>query len=82
MKEKLHYFKKIDFEAMFDSLDAFGDKGTGQIPYQYLIQSLGHINVNYSHEEFLKKYPQFKLEKGIRKSEFASIMDAEYKKKI
>lgn len=67
---------------MFDSLDAFLDKGNGQIPYQYLIQSLGHINVNYTQEDFLKKYPQFKLEKGIKKSEFASIMDSEYKKKI
>lgn len=53
---------------MFDSFDAFGDKGSGLIPYQYLIQALGHINVNYTQEEFVKKYPQFKLEKGVRKS--------------
>lgn len=67
---------------MFDSFDIFGDKGNGQAPYIYLIQALGHIGVQYSHEEFLNKYPQFKLEKGVRKSDFANIMDAEYKRKI
>ena len=82
LKEKTYYFKKADFEAMFDSYDVFGDKGNGQVPYPYLIQALTHINVDYSQEEFLSAYPQFKLEKGVKKSDFANIMDAEYKKKL
>lgn len=61
MKEKNYYFKKIDFQAMFDSFDIFGDKGNGQAPYPYLIQALGHMNVHYTQEQFLAKYPQFKL---------------------
>ena len=48
LKEKTYYFKKADFEAMFDSYDVFGDKGNGQVPYPYLIQALTHINVDYS----------------------------------
>lgn len=75
MKEKTHYFKKIDFQAMFDSFDVFGDKGTGQVPYLYLLQALGHINVVYTQDQFLNKYPQFKLEKGVKKGDFANIMD-------
>ncbi len=82
MKQKTHYFKKADFQAMFDSFDVFGDKGTGLIPYLYLMQSLGHLNVHYTQQQFLNKYPQFKLEKGVKKSDFANIMDSEYKKKI
>lgn len=50
MKEKTHYFKRTDFEAMFDSFDIFGDKGNGQAPYIYLIQALGHINIHYTLE--------------------------------
>lgn len=34
---------------MFESFDVFGDKGNGMIPYLYLIQALGHINVHYTH---------------------------------
>ena len=82
MKDKKHYFKKIDFEAMFESYDVFGDKGNGQVPYPSLIQALTHLNIHYSQEDFLNKYPQFKLEKGVKKLDFANIMDAEYRKKI
>lgn len=67
---------------MFDSYDVFGDKGNGQVNYADLMQALTYINVHYSQEEFLNKYPQFKLEKGVKKSDFANIMDAEYKKKL
>lgn len=35
---------------MFDSFDIFGDKGSGQAPYIYLIQALGHMNIHYSQE--------------------------------
>jgi hypothetical protein len=35
---------------MFDSFDVFGDKGTGQVPYLYLLQALGHINVVYTQD--------------------------------
>lgn len=82
MKEKTHYFKKADFEAMFDCYDMFGDKGNGQVAYTYLMQALTHINLHYSQEEFVGKYPQFKLEKGVKKSDFANIMEGEYKKKL
>ena len=48
MKEKKDFFKKTDFEAMFDSYDIFDNKGNGQIPYIYLIQALTHVNVHYA----------------------------------
>ena len=48
MKEKNNYFKKSDFQAIFDSYDIFDNKGNGQIPYVYLMQSLTHINVHIS----------------------------------
>ena len=82
MKEKTNYFKKLDFQAMFDSFDVFGDKGSGHVPYLYLLQALGHINVHYTQEQFLNRYPQFKLEKGVKKSDFANIMDTQYKRKF
>lgn len=67
---------------MFDCYDIFGDRGTGQVPYTYLMQALTHINVTYSQPDFVNKYPQFKLDKGVKKSDFVSIMDSEYRKKI
>lgn len=33
---------------MFDSFDVFGDKGSGQAPYMFLLQALGHLNINYT----------------------------------
>ena len=46
------------------------------------MQALSLINIHYEQEEFLNKYPQFKLEKGVKKSDFATIMDSEYRKKL
>lgn len=60
---------------MFDSYDIFDSKGNGQIPYSSLIQALTHVNVHYSKEDFLNAYPQFKLEKGVKRSDFVNIMD-------
>ena len=82
MKEKNNFFKKSDFEVMFDSYDAFGNKGNGQIPYTYLLQALNQLNIHISKEDFLLAYPQFKLEKGVKKADFVSILDTEYRKKI
>lgn len=40
MKENQSYFKKSDFEHMFESYDFFESKGGNQIPYSSLIQAL------------------------------------------
>ena len=47
MRENQHFFKKSDFEHMFDSYDFFESKGGNQIPYTYLIQGLEKINIKY-----------------------------------
>ena len=67
---------------MFDSYDIFESKGGNQIPYTYLIQALEKINVRLTREEFLDKYPEFKLDRMVKKIDFINIMDGEYKKKI
>ena len=40
MKEGQNFYKKSDFEHMFDSYDFFESKGGNQIPYIYLVQAL------------------------------------------
>ena len=82
LKEKQHYFKKTDFEQMFEAYDFFESKGGNQIPYTYLMQALEKISISYEKEEFLTKYPQFKLDRMVKKIDFINIMEAEYKKKI
>ena len=47
MKESNHYFKKSDFEHMFDSYDFFESKGGNQIAYPFLVQALEKINIKY-----------------------------------
>lgn len=82
MKEKQPFFKKSDFESMFESYDFFSSKGGNQIPFTSLIQALEKVNVRYTREEFLEAYPQFKLDRTVKKLDFINIMEAEYKKKI
>jgi hypothetical protein len=82
MKDSQNYFKKSDFEHMFDSYDFFESKGGNQIPYTYLVQALQRISINYQKENFLSKYPQFKLDRLVKKLDFINIMENEYKKKI
>lgn len=82
MKDKQYYYRKADFEMIFDGYDVFGTHGNGQISYIFLMQALKNLNINYEQEEFVNKYPQFKLDKGVKKSDFVNIMDGEYKKKI
>ena len=67
---------------MFDAYDFFESKGGNQIPYTYLMQGLEKINIKYEKEEFLNKYPQFKLDRVVKKIDFINIMEAEYKKQI
>lgn len=40
MKENQTFFKKTDFEHMFQSYDFFESKGGNQIPFTNLIQAL------------------------------------------
>lgn len=47
-----------------------------EIAYTYLIQALEKINVKYSKEEFLNLYPQFKLDRIVKKLDFINIMEA------
>lgn len=47
IKNKTTYFKKHDFEHMFDSYNFFEEKADNKIPYNYLIQALRRITVNY-----------------------------------
>ena len=82
MKEKQSFYKKSDFENMFESYDFFSSRGGNQIPYTSLIQALDKINIHYSKEEFLNLYPQFKLDRVVKKLDFINVMEAEYKKKI
>jgi Ca2+-binding EF-hand superfamily protein len=82
IKENQHYFKKSDFEHMFEAYDFFEAKGGNQIPYTYLVQALEKIGIKYEKDEFLTKYPQFKLDRMVKKLDFINIMEAEYKKKI
>jgi Ca2+-binding EF-hand superfamily protein len=82
MKEKQPFFRKSDFESMFESYDFFSEKGGNQIPFTSLVQALEKINVSYTREEFLNAYPQFKLDRTVKKLDFINIMENEYKKKI
>jgi hypothetical protein len=50
MKEGEAFFQSVDFEEMFDSFDAFGSRGNGQIPVLYLMQALRNINIWYTQE--------------------------------
>lgn len=59
---------------MFDGYD-FVEKGGQQIHYKNIIQALENINIPYSHESFLQKYPQFKLGKYVKKDDFVSLME-------
>ena len=67
---------------MFDSYDFFESKGGNQIAYPYLMQALEKINIKYQKQQFLNKYPQFKLDRMVKKIDFINIMESEYKKKI
>lgn len=67
---------------MFESYDFFSAKGGNQIPFTSLMQALEKINVVYTREEFLNTYPQFKLDRTVKKLDFINIMESEYKKKI
>lgn len=67
---------------MFESYDFFSSKGGNMIPFTSLVQALERINVHYSREEFLAAYPQFKLDRAVKKLDFINIMETEYKKKI
>lgn len=82
MKEKQSFFKKTDFEDMFDSYDFFSSLGGNQIPFTSLVHALGKLNIHYTREEFLEAYPQFKLDRMVKKLDFVNIMEAEYKKKL
>jgi hypothetical protein len=52
------------------------------VPFTSLMQALEKINVHYTKEEFLNAYPQFKLDRTVKKLDFINIMEGEYKKKI
>ena len=67
---------------MFESYDFFSSKGGNQIPYTSLMQALQKINVHYTKEDFLNAYPQFKLDRTVKKLDFINIMESEYRKKI
>ena len=82
IKDNQHYFKKSDFEHMFEAYDFFEAKGGNQVPYIYLMQGLEKINVSYDKETFLNTYPQFKLDRLVKKLDFINIMEGEYKQKI
>lgn len=82
MKDKQTFFKKSDFESMFESYDFFSSKGGNQIPFTSLVQALDRINVHYTREDFLAAYPQFKLDRAVKKLDFINIMETEYRKKI
>ena len=79
IKNKSTYFKKTDFEQMFDSYNFFEEKADNKIPYNYLIQGLRRITVKYEKQQFLEKYPKFKLDRMVSKLEFVNIMETEYK---
>ena len=46
------------------------------------MHALEKINIRYTKEEFLNAYPQFKLDRTVKKLDFINIMEGEYKKKI
>ncbi len=50
------------------------------VPYNCLIQALKRITIEYTREEFLEKYPKFKLDKFVVKAEFVNILENQYKK--
>jgi Ca2+-binding EF-hand superfamily protein len=45
------YFKRSDFEHIFDTFDIFDERGTREISKQYLIQALKYINIHYTLDE-------------------------------
>lgn len=45
------------------------------VTYNCLIQALRRITIEYTKEEFLEKYPKFKLEKFVVKAEFVTILE-------
>lgn len=48
IKDKQYFFKKLDYENIFDGYDIFGTHGNGQISYIYLIQALENMNICYT----------------------------------
>jgi Ca2+-binding EF-hand superfamily protein len=81
IKEKEKYFKKSDIEAMYDSFNFFEGRGEF-VTYEHLLDGMKSIGISCSKQDFLEKYPQYKLDRHISKLDFIKIIEQYYNKHI
>jgi hypothetical protein len=75
LKEKKAYFKREDFEGMFESHDALGE---GEVGFWLLNQGLDKLGVRYSESEFLERYPIYKIGRMVKREDYIRILEKEY----
>ena len=79
LKSGDRFFKKFDFEDMFENYNFFEDRNRNKVHVDNLVQCLSNINLEIDLEALKKKYNELEGITHLDKKLFVSVLEKEYK---